>query len=71
MARGNPFVIGVVGNFSGTRTAASRDEHGGRAAFHVAFISMLSLPIVGFFYAFMIGGAAGYLFSAVYNRLSR
>jgi type VI secretion system protein ImpC len=33
MARGNPFVIGVVGGFSGTRPASARDERGARARF--------------------------------------
>ena len=33
MARGNPFVIGVVGNFSGRRLAASSDERSARARF--------------------------------------
>jgi hypothetical protein len=33
MARGTPFVIGVVGNFSGTCPAASREERSARAHF--------------------------------------
>jgi type VI secretion system ImpC/EvpB family protein len=33
MARGTPFVIGVVGSFSGTRPAAAHDERSARARF--------------------------------------
>jgi type VI secretion system protein ImpC len=33
MARGNPFVIGVIGNFSGTPPAAAHDERSARARF--------------------------------------